>query len=54
MGKTVIGVLTFTVLNVGLMNITWIDDLARQLLTGAILMVALVINGLLAKGRRSQ
>ena len=27
----------------------WIDDLARQLLTGVVLMVALVINGLLAK-----
>lgn len=49
MGKTVIGVLTFTVLNVGLMKIDWIDDLARQLLTGVVLMVALVINGLLAK-----
>jgi len=54
MGRTVVGVLTFTVLNVGLMKIDWIDDLARQLLTGAVLMVALVINGLLAKGRGSQ
>ena len=49
MGKTVIGVLTFTVLNVGLIQIDWIDDLARQLLTGVVLMAALVINGLLAK-----
>jgi ribose transport system permease protein len=49
MGKTLIGVLTFTVLNVGLMQITWINDLARQLLTGLVLMVALVVNGLLAK-----
>ena len=49
MGMTVIGVLTFTVLNVGLIQIDWIDDLARQLLTGAVLMVALVVNGLLAK-----
>lgn len=49
MGKTVIGVLTFTVLNVGLIQITWIDDLARQLLTGVVLAVALVINGVLAK-----
>ncbi|MBL7132596.1 MAG: ABC transporter permease [Phycisphaerae bacterium] len=49
MGKTAIGVLTFTVLNVGLIQIDWIDDLARQLLTGVVLMVALVINGLLAK-----
>ena len=51
MGKTLVGVLTFTVLNVGLIQITWIDDLARQLLTGLVLMVALVINGLLAKKR---
>jgi len=50
-GKTVIGVLIFTVLNVGLMRIHWIDDLARQLLTGAVLMVALVINGVLGKGK---
>ena len=49
--KTVIGALTFTVLNVGLIRIEWIDDLARQLLTGVVLMVALVINGVLAKER---
>ena len=51
MGKTFVGVLTFTVLNIGLMKINWIDDLARQLLTGVVLMVALVINGVLAKRR---
>ncbi len=51
MGKTVIGVLTFTVLSVGLIQINWIDDLARQLLTGIVLLVALVINGVLAKGK---
>ena len=50
-GKTVIGVLTFTVLNVGLVQIDWIDDLARQLLMGLVLLTALVVNGLLAKGR---
>jgi len=49
MGMTAVGVLTFTVLSVGLIQIDWIDDLARQLLTGVVLMVALVINGLLAK-----
>jgi len=58
MGKTVIGVLTFTVLNVGLMLIEqidfWffvihIDDFVRQLATGVVLMIALVINGVLAK-----
>jgi len=49
-GKTLIGVLTFTVLNVGLMQVNWINDLARQLLTGLVLLVALVVNGVLAKG----
>jgi ribose transport system permease protein len=51
MPKTLVGVLTFTVLNVGLMQVDWINDLARQLLTGIVLLVALVINGLLAKRR---
>ena len=50
-GKTTIGVLTFTILNAGLIQITWINDLARQLLTGVVLMVALVINGVLGKQR---
>jgi ribose transport system permease protein len=50
-GRTVIGVVTFTVLSVGLIQIPWIDELARQLLTGVVLMVALVVNGLLAKRR---
>jgi len=49
MGKTFIGVLTFTVLRLGLIKIEWIDDYARQLLTGVVLMAALVINGVLAK-----
>lgn len=49
MPKTVVGVLTFTVLNLGLAQIDWIDDLARQLLMGVVLLVALVINGVLAK-----
>ena len=47
--KTAIGVCTFTVLSIGLVQIQWVDDLARQLLMGVVLMVALVINGLLAK-----
>ncbi len=49
MGKTLIGVLTFSVLKVGLNQIDWIDDYARPLLMGAVLMVALVFNGLLGK-----
>jgi ribose transport system permease protein len=50
-GRTIIGVLTFTVLSVGLVQIEWIDELARQLLMGVVLMAALVVNGLLAKRR---
>ncbi|MGD9644621.1 MAG: ABC transporter permease [Pirellulales bacterium] len=49
MGRTLIGVLTFRVLEVGLQRIQWIDEDARILLTGVVLMAALVINGLLAK-----
>lgn len=52
MFQTLVGVLTFTILHVGLTQISWVNDLARQLLMGAVLLVALVINGLLA--RRSE
>jgi ribose transport system permease protein len=51
MGKTAVGVLTYTVLHIGLNQISWIDNFARTLLMGAVLMTALVINGLLAKKR---
>jgi len=47
--RTVLGVLTFTVLRVGLNQIDRIDDLARPLLMGLVLLVALVINGRLAR-----
>ncbi len=49
MPKTLIGVLTYTVLHVGLTQINWINDLARQLLMGLVLLTALVINGLLSR-----
>lgn len=52
MPRTVVGVLTFSVLGVGLIQIQGIDDLMRPLLMGVVLLVALVINGLL--GRRGQ
>lgn len=48
-GRTVVGVTTFCVLEVGLQRIQWIHEDARLFLTGAVLMTALVINGLLAK-----
>jgi ribose transport system permease protein len=48
-GKTVVGVLIFCVLTVGLNRVAWIEDQARTLLTGLVLLSALVINGLLAK-----
>jgi ribose transport system permease protein len=50
-GRTVLGVLTFTSLQVGLDQISWIDDLARQALMGGALLLALVVNGLLARHR---
>jgi len=51
MGRTVIGVLTFSVLKVGLNQVLWINDLARPLLMGLVLLLALVVNGLLSKKR---
>ncbi len=50
MGKTAIGVITFTVLGVGL-NQMHVDDFARQLLTGVVLLGALILNGFLARRR---
>jgi ribose transport system permease protein len=50
-GKTVIGVFTYTILSIGLDQIPWIDNFARQFLTGIVLMAALVINGVLARKR---
>ncbi|MEZ6070228.1 MAG: ABC transporter permease [Pirellulales bacterium] len=49
MSRTAIGVLTFVVLKVGLNQVGWVNDFARQLLMGGVLMTALVVNGLLAK-----
>jgi ribose transport system permease protein len=51
MGRTLLGVLTFAVLQVGLNQVQWIDDHARSLLLGLVLMTALVINGLLGRRR---
>jgi len=51
MGRTVIGVLTFSVLQVGLNQVHWIDEMARTLLMGLVLVFALVVNGLLSKKR---
>jgi ribose transport system permease protein len=48
-GRTLIGVLTFSVLKVGLDQINWINDYMRTFLLGIVLMTALVINGLLAR-----
>jgi len=53
MGRTALGVVTFSVLQVGLNRVTWINDLMRPFLMGVVLMVALVINGLLARKRLS-
>lgn len=51
MGRTLIGVLTFAVLQVGLNQINWINDFMRPFLMGVVLMVALVLNGWLAQRR---
>jgi ribose transport system permease protein len=53
MGRTALGVITFSVLQVGLNRITWINDLMRPFLMGVVLMTALVINGLLARKRQN-
>jgi ribose transport system permease protein len=54
MGRTLIGVLTFSVLKVGLDQINWIDNFMRTFLLGIVLMTALVINGLLARRKQVQ
>ena len=54
MGRTLIGVLTFSVLKVGLDQINWIDNFMRTFLLGIVLMTALVINGLLARRQQVQ
>ena len=55
MPRTLIGVLTFTVLNVGLMlaKIDWIPDFdfLRDFVKGVVLLIALFINGRIARGR---
>jgi len=48
MGRTVLGVLTFTTLDIGL-NQLKIEDHARPLVLGLVLMAALVANGLLSR-----
>jgi ribose/xylose/arabinose/galactoside ABC-type transport system permease subunit len=48
MGRTLLGVLTFTTLDIGL-NQMKIEDHARPLVLGTVLMVALVANGLLSR-----
>ncbi len=50
-GRTLVGVLTFTVLTVGLNKVDAIDDHARTLLLGLVLMAALLVNGLLSRRR---
>jgi ribose transport system permease protein len=54
MGRTLIGVLTFSVLKVGLDQINWINDYMRTFLLGIVLMTALVINGLLARRQQAR
>jgi len=48
---TVIGVLAFTVLDVGLGYVTWVDEFLRRSVMGVVLLSALLLNGQLAKIR---
>jgi ribose transport system permease protein len=54
MARTLIGVLTFTMLQVGLADIKWVNEFMRTFLLGVVLLVALVINGLLAQRQRTR
>lgn len=49
-GKTLVGVATFTVLNIGLNSIR-LDDFARPFVMGLVLMAALLLNAVLARRR---
>ena len=48
---TIIGVLAFTVLDVGLGYVTWVDEFLRRSVMGVVLLAALLLNGQLAKIR---
>ena len=50
--NTLIGVLAFTVLDVGLGYVTWVDEFLRRSVMGIVLLSALLLNGELAKIRR--
>lgn len=49
MPRTLVGVLTYSVLGVGLNQIRSIDDLMRPFLLGVVLLFALLVNALLAR-----
>lgn len=49
-GKTLVGVATFTVLNIGLNSIR-LDDFARPFVMGVVLMAALLLNAALSRGK---
>ena len=49
--NTLYGVLAFTVLDVGLGYVTWVDEFLRRFVMGAVLLSALILNGQLARIR---
>lgn len=49
--RTVVGVCIFGVLDLGLHQVDWINEYARNLLMGIVLLAAMILNGLLAQGR---
>lgn len=53
MAKTLVGVLIFTLLNLGLNESRWIHAAGRPMLNGVVLLGALLLNGLLSNKRGS-
>ncbi len=49
--RTLLGVCIYGVLDIGLPLVTWIDEFARKMLLGLVLLAAMILNGLLAQGR---
>jgi ribose transport system permease protein len=49
--RTVVGVCIWGVLDLGLPLVSWIDEFARRMLLGIVLLAAMILNGLLAQGR---
>ena len=49
--RTVVGVCIYGTLDIGLPYVNWIDEEARRMLLGVVLLGAMILNGLMAQGR---